>query len=188
LRGLRDGLDDSCADCVDCLRLNARPLRRATARRMRTRALNSADVSRSLRRLDRKREGLSPRTLLAVPGSRPPAIPRARSRKVYSSRYRQKFLSDCEGFLRCGVFGVLRTVSVVCKTLPHHAVLRAAAVDAHRSITRCTFDALRLVLGAVSRSPKERPVADRDGDRDQVDGLERVGPWPGLAANWPISS
>ena len=43
-------------------------------------------------------------------------------------------------------------------------------------------------VGAVSRSPQERPIADRDGDRDQVDGLERVGPWPGLAANWPISS
>ena len=112
---------------------------------MRTRALNSADVRRSLRRLDRKREELLPRYAARCVGSRLPGIPRARSRKVYSSRYRQKFLSDCEGFLRRGVFGILRTISVVCTTLPRHAVLRAAVVDAHR-ITRCTIDALRHVL------------------------------------------
>jgi hypothetical protein len=128
-----------------------------------------------------EREKLSPRYAARCFGSRLPGIPQALSRKVYSSRYRQKFLSDCEGFLRCGAFAVLQTILAVCKTLPRHAVLRAAAVDAHRRITRCTIDAPRLVLkgdllGVVSGSPQERPIADRDGDRDQVDGFGTRGP------------
>ena len=56
----------TAADCVDSLRLNARPQRRATARRKRTQALNSADVRTSLRRLDGRERSYRLATLLAV--------------------------------------------------------------------------------------------------------------------------
>jgi hypothetical protein len=76
---------------VSVVRSNARPLRRAVAGRTWTRALRSADVRRSLRRLDRESEELSPRYAARCVGSRLPEIPRALSRKVYSSRRPQRF-------------------------------------------------------------------------------------------------